>query len=73
MGSYGLPIGNRWPINRRDVDPDSWISLRTRMEAIQGNFEQGKDEGRVVRGGASTLVPFWRQYLRRIAAMLHLR
>jgi hypothetical protein len=44
MDSYGLPIGDRWTVNRRGVDPDSWICLGTRMENAQGNFEQGKDE-----------------------------
>src|SRR5262245_45056365 len=40
MDSYGLPIGDRGTVNRRGVDPDSRICLRSCMETVEGWFVQ---------------------------------
>jgi predicted DNA repair protein MutK len=33
-------IGDRWTVNRRGVDPSSWICPRTRLETVEGYFVQ---------------------------------
>ena len=38
VDSCRRPIGGRWTVNRRGVDPSGRICLRTRMETVEGYF-----------------------------------
>ena len=40
MDSYGLPIGDRWTVNRRGLDPGNRICRRPRMETVERYFAQ---------------------------------
>ena len=42
MDSYGRPIGGRWTVDWRGVDPGNRICLRTRMETVEGYFLQAQ-------------------------------
>jgi hypothetical protein len=47
MGSYGLPIGGRWIVSRRCIDPGNRICHRTRMEAVEKQ-SSAKDEAKAL-------------------------